>query len=425
MAGSDATGSRPLVEQAGYLELLRTNRNYRLLWMGSVVSLFGDWFNTIALYTVVASLTGSPLAIGAIFITKMLPWAIASPFAGVVVDRFDRRRLMIGADLLRAVIVLGFLLVDSAERVWLLYVLAASQVVVGSVFQPAKSASIPNITTPRELVTANAISSATWSALLALGAALGGFAAEFLGVRAVFVIDSATYVMSAGLIFLARIPQSTGEGGTRWIGRALLDITDGWRYLRSHVHVGRIALAKASWAIGGGGLVYMLALMGEQVAPGAQAMGIGLLFAARGLGTGVGPIIARAMFRDQSRWPLIMGSCVVASGMGYGVLAGMPWTLAVTAFVLFAHAASGANWVMATVLLQQRSEDRFRGRVFATEWLLVMAAESLSIILASILLETGVLDLRGCLAAFAFLQVLCGLIWLVTLPQRRHAPKTA
>ncbi|MGM0706085.1 MAG: MFS transporter, partial [Bacteroidota bacterium] len=111
MAISPRKHDTDVEDRAGYLELLRTNADYRRLWLGSSLSLLGDWFNLIALYTLVSTLTGSPLAIGVIFLAKMLPWALAAPVAGLIVDRYNRRRLMIGADLIRSVIVLGFLLI--------------------------------------------------------------------------------------------------------------------------------------------------------------------------------------------------------------------------------------------------------------------------------------------------------------------------
>lgn len=407
---------------AGYVELIRGNVDFRRLWIGNIVSLLGDWFNTIALYTLVAELTGSPFALGAVFIAKMLPWALASPIAGLIVDRFNRRRLMIGSDLIRAVIVLGFLLVDEPSQVYLVYVLTAVQVVVGSVFQPAKASSVPNITTPRELLTANALSSATWSVMLAAGAALGGFATELLGVDAVFIIDSATYLISAWFIYRAVIPQRTetvpSDGSL--VQSAVRDIVEGWRHIRDNPRIGRIATAKATWGIAGGALVYLLTLLGEEISPGATAMGIGILFAVRGAGTGLGPIIVRAIFLDRSRWPSVIGTAIVLSGVCYVLLGFSTWTYMVTAWVLVAHAASGANWVIATVMLQKRTEDRFRGRVFATEWLLVMGAESLSIFIASSVLEGGLLDLRATFLALGAVQVISGLLWmaLVLRPER-------
>jgi len=180
----EAAPSRPVGRAApatGYVALVRRNVHFRRLWLGNLISLLGDWFNTIALYTLVSELTGSPFALGGVFLTKLLPWALASPLAGLLVDRFDRRRLMIGADLVRAVIVLGFLLIDEPGEVYLVYVLTTLQVVVTAVFQPAKSASIPNIVRTDELLTANALMSATWSVMLALGAASGGLVTAWLG----------------------------------------------------------------------------------------------------------------------------------------------------------------------------------------------------------------------------------------------------
>ena len=411
-----------VIDQAGYWELIRDNVNLRRLWIGSVVSLLGDWFNTIALYTLVFRLTGSPFALGAVFIFKMLPWALASPIAGVLVDRFDRRRLMIFSDLMRAVIVLGFLLIDEASDVVLVYGLIALQVVVGAVFVPAKSASIPNITSPRELLTANALLSASWSVMLALGAALGGFATEWFGEQAVFIIDSFTYLVSAYFIYRATIPQSTDTPDGPILRTAMREIGDGWRYLRTAPRVGRIALVKATWAIAGGALVYGLTLLGNEVAPEALATGIGILFAVRGMGTGIGPIVARVVFKDQNQWPLVMGVFIIISGLCYLSIGLVPWTLGfVVVLVMLAHSPSGANWVMATVLLQKRTEDRIRGRVFATEWLLVMLADTASILTASLLLETGVLDLRTCFQAFALLQILCGLLWIALVVSKERS----
>ena len=127
---------------SGYLELLRTNRDYRRLWIGDMASLLGDWLNTIALYTLIRELTGSPVALGLVFIVKTLPFALASPLAGLLADRFDRKRLMIGADLARAAVVLGFLAIDRSEELPLLYGLIALQMMIGALFVPARTATL-------------------------------------------------------------------------------------------------------------------------------------------------------------------------------------------------------------------------------------------------------------------------------------------
>ena len=404
-----------------YVELVRTNRDFRRLWIGEIASFLGDWLNTVALYTLVRQLTGSPLALGVVLVTKMLPFALASPIAGLLTDRYNRRRLMIGADLLRAGVVALFLLVDTPSELPFLYALVAAQMVIGAVFVPARSASIPNITSGAELLTANALSSATWSTLLALGAALGGVATEVFGVRTVFVLDVASYLVSAAYIYATRIPQSTaprgiGRRGLRGlIADAHHEIVDGWRQMLRRPQIGRIALTKTAWSVGGGGLVYLLTLLGERLAPAAPALGIGLLYAVRGVGTGVGPIVARAVFPNERRWPVVIGAGVSIGGLFYVGVSAIPWSFLLLPLVLLAHAPSGANWVLSTVLLQHRTEDRYRGRVFATEWLLLTGADTVSILTASLLLESGALTLRGAVLVFALVQVVTGLVWLATV----------
>lgn len=421
MSRPEDHGSGPSVS---FLQLLRSNRNFRHLWVGEVASWLGDWFHTIAIYTLVQELTGSPLALGLVFLTRRLPFALVSPFAGLLVDRLDRRRLMIGADLLRAILILGFLAVRDAGDVYLIYILTALQVAVTAVFIPARSASIPNITSPQELLTANALSSATWSTLLAVGAALGGFATHWLGVEAVFIIDSATYLVSAFFILRTVIPQATDASRGRGLAVVWRDTVDGWRHMRTYPEIGRIAFAKATWALGGGALVYMLAIMGEELAVAAPAVGIGVLFAVRGFGTGVGPLAVRKWVPDESAWPLLLGLGVAVSGVAYISIGLFPWGLWVLAAVAIAHAPSGANWVASSVLLQKRTVDRFRGRVFSTEWLWVTLADGLSILIASLLMEAGRIGLRSGIVLFGAVQIVCGLIWvMVVVPrERRFSP---
>jgi MFS family permease len=414
-------------EQAGYWALIAGNTNFRRLWGGTLISLLGDWFNTIALYVLVTELTGSPLALGAVFITKMLPWALAAPLAGVIVDRYNRRRLMVGMDLLRAAVVLGFLMIDEPAEVPWLYVLLTAQVLAGAVFNPAKSAAIPNVTTPRELLTANALMSATWSTMLAVGAALGGFAVEALGTNAVFWIDSATYLVSAAFILATTIPQDTEPAEASLWRSAVREIADGWRHLRTHPRIGRFAFAKATWAVSGGALVYMLALLGDRIAPSALAAGIGVLFMARGIGTGIGPIVVRALFQERRQWPVVIGGAVALCGLCYVGIGLVPWSsqggivALICLLVVLGHAASGGNWVLSTVILQKRTEDRYRGRVFSTDWLFVMSAESASILVGSTLLELSWLTLEEAVLAFGALQVVCGGIWLaIVVPRERH-----
>src|SRR6266498_3429181 len=176
----------------GYIELLRSNRSFRFLWLGQVVSQMGDWFDTVAVYTIALRLTGSSRSVALIMVARFLPTVVLSPLAGVIADRFSRRSIMIGSDILRAIVVLGFLFVRRPDQMWLVYVLTVLQLAFSAFFEPAKTAAIPSIVSDRELLPANTIASVTWSAMLSLGAALGGFVAGSFGTNAAFVLDSLT-----------------------------------------------------------------------------------------------------------------------------------------------------------------------------------------------------------------------------------------
>ncbi|MFL5805966.1 MAG: MFS transporter, partial [Roseiflexaceae bacterium] len=188
-------------QSIGYIALLRRNRPFRLLWYGQVVSQLGDWFDSIALYALLLRLTGSGQAVGALMVTQFLPSTIVGLWSGVVIDRLPRKLVMIVADLGRALLVLLYLLVRDADHVWVIYVVMVLKVTLSSFFEPARSAIVPSVTTREELVAANGIGGATWSAMLAIGAGLGGLVAGTLGTDAAFVIDSASFLLSAVFIW--------------------------------------------------------------------------------------------------------------------------------------------------------------------------------------------------------------------------------
>src|SRR3982751_2335464 len=193
--------------QTGYIDLLRRNHSFRQLWLGQVVSQMGDWFDTIALYTIILKLTGSGRDVGLLLVARFVPSFFFGPISGVIADRFSRQRIMIVSDLLRAVVVLGFLFVRRADQLWIIYVLTVFQLGLSTFFEPAKTAAIPSIVEDRELVAANAISSVTWSVMLTLGAAIGGVITGWFGTNAAFILDAFSYLLSAALIVSIRLPK--------------------------------------------------------------------------------------------------------------------------------------------------------------------------------------------------------------------------
>jgi MFS family permease len=410
--------------EVGFLELLRVNPLFRRYWTANAISMLGEWFNTVAMFVLIDSLTDSALGLGFLFVLRMFSLAFPQVFTGMLADRFSRKWLMIWANLLSAVAVLILLTVDGPEDVWLVYVIASVLMMLHAVYIPAENAALPSLVKDNELLTANALNSGTWSASLAIGAAIGGFVVAAHGVEVAFIVNAATFVLASGIIWTMTIPQKKyidKEGGL-W-ANTIGQISDGFRIILTTPPVRRIITAKALWGIFGGGLVYMLVLAGEDIGLGGVAAGIGVLFAARGIGTGLGPILARYVFTDRGRWPFLLGWLVSACGLGYAAIAWLEWSPWIALLVVAAHAASGANWVLSTVLLQERSEDEWRGRMFSTDFLLMTTVHGLSTLAAALMIEYGPWELREVLQIFAVGQILSGLIWvaLVSPGERRDA----
>lgn len=374
-----------------YLSLLRTNRNFRLLYIGQTISQLGDWFNLVAILALLIDLTGSATAVAWMIIVGFLPVSFVGPLGGVVVDRVDRRRLMIAADLLRGCFILGLFFVRHADQVWIAYLVMALTVSGSAFFEPARTAMIPNITSSAELLPANALSSATWSAMLAIGASIGGFVTAVAGRNVAFGINAASFFLSAFFISLTRYdarPPGAASGRPGAVPRrasfatltGLADLAEGFGYMRRQSHVAALMFVKAGWGLSGGALL-LLTIFGQRIFPvgGSTAAGIGVLYGARGVGAGLGPIALQWILGQKPRkLRQAIGPSYFMVGIFYLALAAAPTLPLAALAVLLAHAWGSVLWVFSTVLLQMEVPDRFRGRVFAVELALVTLASSIS-----------------------------------------------
>lgn len=388
------------------------------MWAAQAISNFGDWFGLLALYALIGTYSDSEFLLGLIIVVKMLSLAVFSPLAGYITDRFNRRKLMILCDILRAIAVLGILFVQTESMLWLAFVLTSFQMMISAIFEPAKTASIPNVASKEDLVNANIISTATWSIIFTSGMAIGGFATELLGIKTVLILDAGTYLLSSWFIYKAVIPQTEmTEEEKEKTKNPLVGIIDGAKYLIENPQVLRPSIAKGTSSSFLGGLVYMLIIISEEILM-MGSIGLGLLYAARGFGTGIGPIIGRRLFRDEKDWVMVMGIAIFTSGVMYVMVGFADAIWVMILFVLLAHTASGANWVKSTVLLQKRTIDVFRGRVFSTEWLLFTIMNSISVVCASLILEYQIMNVKDLMMIYGVLMGLAGIWWSFTITQK-------
>ena len=410
---------KAISKPVGYIDLLRRNRSFRQLWLGQVVSQMGDWFNTIALYTIILQLTGSGRDVGLLLVARFVPSFLFGPISGVVADRFSRRTIMIVSDLLRAVVVLGFLFVRRADQLWIVYVLTVLQLGLSTFFEPAKTAAIPSIVEDRELVAANAISSVTWSAMLTIGAAVGGIITDAFGTDVAFILDAATYLLSAALIASIRVPRrAKRERQKLSLGRifGITETIEGIRYVKDRPRVLAYLLVKPAWGIGGG-ILTLLAVFGERIFPVGKgaAGGIGVLFAARGIGTAVGPIVARRIAGEgERRMQASIGIAFLIGGVFY-IAFGSATSLLFALIVLgIAHCGGSILWVFSTVMLQRAVVDSFRGRVFAAELALVTLTMAASNYATGELLDRFQIPPRIVTLGIGILFMMPGFAWFLT-----------
>src|SRR5512147_2857230 len=283
-----------------YLSFLKLRPKYRSLWLAQVISLTGDWFNTIASVIIVNRYAASGLAVGSLFMARALPPFLLGPVAGVVADRFDRRKVLILSDILRAGIVLCFLLVDRPERLWLLYVLTILQFSVSAFFEPARAALMPALVENDELLKANTLGSITWSAMLTLGGAIGGLTASLFGVRVSLIVDAASFLISA--LFVLTITGQFHAVAVHEMESGWKNFVEGMNYVRKHLDVALVTLIKALGQVGSFDIIAALyaAHVFHQGQEGATTLG--LMFAAFGVGAVIGPLISNRLGNSDATW---------------------------------------------------------------------------------------------------------------------------
>jgi MFS family permease len=421
------------ISLASYVRLISANRNFRRLWLAQIVSEIGDWFYTLSIYTLLLQLTGRASSVALALVLQVLPQTLVGPTAGVVNDRVKRKYVMIAADLVRFLIVLAMLLIRSRSMAWLVYPLLVAETTMAAFFEPARSAVIPNISDTSEVLVANTLSSATWSVNLLIGASLGGVVAAFLGRDAAFILNALSFLTSAVLISGMRFAEPHAEAAPALRPRDLVDfspVMEGIRYIRSHPVLVPAVFAKAgelmvgpSWVIFTVMGAREFAVHGRGINPAGGAMlGMSILLGGRGLGALVGPLIS-ARWAGQNdhrlRLGILFGYLTIA--LGYGLIGVSRTVWMAAACAMLAHAGGSTVWVFSTTLLQLRTENRFRGRVFAADLGLASFTFATTAYLCGHFLDLGIPVRMMAVGTGFFMLIPAALLaWVLRAPRFRQ-----
>lgn len=395
---------------SSYASVIRSRR-YFPLWLGQLVSNFGDTLHYIALVVLVFDLSGQGLAVAGLVATEIVPVLVLAPFAGVVIDRFSRKRVLVAADLVRAGLVLSLVW---PQGVWHAYLVAAGLSAGNVFFGPALNAVIPVLTTPEQRLAANSVSWSTGRLVQIIAASVAGALIALIGTRAAFAVNAASFVVSAALIASLDIPAHAGQLASdagRGLRSLLGDALDGLRYARGDRFVSRLLVVQslASFAVGATGA--MLVVLSERHLR-LPPEGFAWLIGAIGAGALVGPLIPNTLARDyrDARWLFVP---YLIRGMG-DVLIAIFTPLPVALVILFVYGLNtSTGMVVFNSTIQGAIPDRMRGRVFTlldVDW---SAMRLLSLAVGALLVDRiGIAPLYWVGGSLLFVAGVLGLVLL-------------
>jgi MFS family permease len=354
-----------------FFTLLSTNRNYRYTWIGQVVSEIGDHFNNIAVFSLAVGATRSGIVVSGVMLSRAIPAMLIGPAAGVVLDRLNRKRVMIASDLVRGVVALGFILAIGRGGSWLLYSLSALLMAASPFFTAGRSAILPTIATAEELHTANSLTQTTAWTTLTIGTFLAGATVMGFGYRWAFVGNALSFLISAFCISRLRLPGRGFRPPRREIDEAEMvrpwhEYKEGLRYMRGVPLVMGLLLINVGWASGGGAAQILFTVFGEIVFKRGPA-GLGTIWGFAGLGLLAGGTLGYWVGRRLSftNYKRSVVACYIVHGGAYVLFSqsGYHWALF---FIALSRAGVGVSSVLNMSQLLRIVPEGLRGRVFAT-----------------------------------------------------------
>ncbi|MET9382755.1 MFS transporter [Streptomyces sp. NPDC002928] len=388
-------------------QLLRQEADFRRVYLSQLVSLGGDWFAMIPLLALLQELTSGPLWGALVLAADTLVIAALSPYAGVIVDRVDRRRLMILCDLLSAAFIATLFLVRDESTAWIALIALGGVAGVKAFYGPAANAALPNLVPKQDLLTANALSGGAWGIMLAVGASLGALLASAVGTSWCFALDVATFCISAALVQRVRKPCGDHQRGQAR-GRVRDDLRETASFARKDRRITALVLAKPGTALGNGVLALFPALGAAVFHIGD--VGVGLLYAARGVGALIGPVLGRRLLSGrEGRIRLLTLASTLTFGLAYAGFSAVTWFPLAALLVVTAHIGGSMNSTLSSFALQSATPDTIRGRVLSVDFMFSTLSLGASQLVAGGL--ATMMDAQHAALCIAAIVIAYGVLW--------------
>ncbi len=374
--------------------LLRGNRNYRNVWTGQIVSEIGDQFNNIAVFSLAVAATHSGMVITLIFLARAVPAMFAGPLAGVILDRLNRKYVMIASDLIRGVVAAGFIFQAEHPHAGMLYLLSALLMLASPFFTAGRAAILPSIATKEELHTANSLTQSTqWTTQL-IGALLAGVSAAVVGYKWAFAFNSFSFFFSAACISRLALAGRGFRPPERSFTEAEVvrpwhEYAEGLRYIRSVPLILGLLIINIGWASGGGAAQILFTVFSEMVFKKGPA-GLGAIYGCASIGLLTGGAIAHTIgrklsFRNYKRTVAIV---YIIHGGAYVLFSISPTFGIALFFIALSRAGVGVSSVLNWGQLLRIVPNEFRGRVFSTTESVTWSVMMLSMLAAGAASQT-------------------------------------
>lgn len=397
--------------------VLTRNRDFRRLFSAELVVFGADWFVMVPLLAFLPELTGDGTMGALVLAVDTGILALLLPFTGTVADRFDRRKILIVANAAAFLSVLLLFAVRSAATAPLALVAIGAIAVSKAFYSPAASAALPNVVDPADLPAANTIAGSAWGTMTVVGASLGGLVSQLFSPYVCFAVTAVLLLAGSILTALIRRPMQAPRSAATEPPRALAALLESLRYIGGRPRLRALVTVKSAVGLGNGVLTVFPLIA---AAHGAGPLALGMLFALRGAGALIGPLVMRPVLNRPS-W-LLPGLALSMGlyGIGYLGVAFAPWFWLVAALVFVAHFAGGSNWVLSNFALQGAVPDALRGRVFATDMMLATLAIAVSQLGAGAVIAS--VDPQWIIAGCASITLTYAIVWRIAT--RRLGPGT-